>query len=66
VYKIEISNDYTHVDSNESEIWCMDGVVGGSHDILAPLSVNEGIDKIDFNPYIHPDVPDKKRLLKLL
>ena len=27
-------------------------------DILAPLSV--------FNPYIYPDVPDKKKLLELL
>ena len=35
-------------------------------DILASLFVNEGIDKIDFNPYIHSDIPDKKILLELL
>jgi hypothetical protein len=35
-------------------------------DILAPFSFNGNKDQIDFNQYIHPDVPNRKALSELL
>ena len=35
-------------------------------DILAPLSLNDDVNEIDFGPYIHPDVPDREALEAIL